>query len=393
MAPESRSQSLQSSIRFPRWLRHRPALLSAAIGEVNRLRRIAKSPRRRWVVGFALALAATITGIVAADATTARAVAEALMHPALVVAGAGLYGAWLVPLRRRAARLGHEGSWLVATPLAPGAWGLPILAAVLRDLVVRWFAAAFLAVLASINTAVTIRQALTLLALLTAGIAIGAIFGGLLGWRREKPRLERSRYVPRPKPHALTRPSADGLSRWPVAEALAWARPENARLLLAAAILTIPGGVGPGAALGLLGSWVVACYLGALLLALPRAARAACAWLRSTPITFWAFAWPLARRMLLHQLVGTLAAVAIMLLLGAEPPTALYTGTLWLALVALVTAVSLAECFRARSHGPKIVLSTLAVLGTELRWRGWGLALAILVAAVHLRGGLRHARA
>ena len=121
--------------------------------------------------------------------------------------------------------------------------------------------------------------------------------------------------------------------------------------------------------------------------------RAAGQWLRSTPITFWAFAWPLARRMLLHQVVGTLAGVAIMLLLGAPPRVALYIGTLWLALVVVVTAVSLADCYRARSPAVKLVLSTLAVLVTEQRWRGWGIALAMLVTAVHLRGGTRYARA
>jgi hypothetical protein len=192
---------------------------------------------------------------------------------------------------------------------------------------------------------------------------------------------------------ALTRPSAAGLSRWPVAQALAWARPENARLLLATAILTIPGGVGPLAATGLLASWIVVSYLGALLWAVPRVARAASDWLRATPITFWSFAWPLARRMLLHQLGGTLIGVAVMLMLGTAPSTAVYAGTVWLTLVVLVTTLSFAECYRARSPVAKITLSMLAVLLAEQRGRGWGISLAILLAALHMRGGTRHARA
>jgi hypothetical protein len=157
--------------------------------------------------------------------------------------------------------------------------------------------------------------------------------------------------------------------------------------------MTIPGGVGPLAAMCLLASWVVACYLGALLLALPRIADAASDWLRSTPITFWGFAWPLARRTLLHQLVGTVVGVAIMLLLGAELRDALYVATLWLALVALVAAVCLADCYRGRSPEVKAILSLLAVLAAEQRWRGWGIAFAMLVTAVHMRGGARYARA
>jgi hypothetical protein len=193
-------------MRFPPWLRRRPALLSATIGETNRLRRGAESPRRRWLIVIALALAATIAALAATSATTAAAVGLAFTYPAAVVALAGLYGAWLVPLLRRAAAAAHAGSWLIATPHAPGIRGLAILAAVSRDLVVRWFAAAVLALLLSVNTAVTIRQSLTLIALFTVGIAIGAILGFLLGWRRERRRFERSRYARRPKASARAKP-------------------------------------------------------------------------------------------------------------------------------------------------------------------------------------------
>jgi hypothetical protein len=143
----------------------------------------------------------------------------------------------------------------------------------------------------------------------------------------------------------------------------------------------------------MLASWALVAYLGALLLAVPRVARAAADWLRSTPITFWAFAWPLARRTLLHQFAGTLAGVPVMVVLGAEPLTAIYAGSVWLALVALVTAMSLADGYRARSQVAKIPLSILAVLLTEQRAQAWGISLAMLLTALHLHGGARHARA
>lgn len=387
----STPKSPRGTAPFLRWLQRHPALLSAAIRNVNRLRRIAAQPRSKWLLGLGLALVATLVWMVATDAATGRAVAQALSRPAVVVAVAGLYGAWLVPLRWRAAAVGHADSWLVATPRALSTRGA-MLAAVLRDLVVRWFVAALVAVLASINTAVTIRESVMLLALFTGGLLIGAIFGGWRGWRGAKPRHEQSRYLRRPSAQALMRPSDQGLSRWPIAQALAWARPENARLLLAVAILSVPGGVGPAAAMGLVASWAVGSYLVALLLALPRVARAASDWMRSTPITFWAFAWGLSRRMLLHQVGSTIAAVIVMVVIGADVSSTLYAGSLWLVLVALVTVLSLVDCYHARSSGPKVVLSVLAVLMAEQRWRGLGIALAVMLTAMHIRRGNRYAR-
>ena len=47
-------KSFRHSTPATRWLRRRPALLAATLGELNRLRRIAQSPRRKWLVGIAL---------------------------------------------------------------------------------------------------------------------------------------------------------------------------------------------------------------------------------------------------------------------------------------------------------------------------------------------------
>jgi hypothetical protein len=264
---------------------------------------------------------------------------------------------------------------------------------VLTSLVLRWLAAAVVALLASGNAGVTLERSLTLLGLLAAGGVAGAPIGGWLVLRSNKTRRESSRYTRRSKSVSSMRPSTSALSSWPVAQALAWARPENSRLLLLVAILTVPGGIGPIAAAGMLASWAVVSYLGALLVAVPLGARAASDWLRSTPITFSAFAWPFARRELLHQLGGTLVGAGVMVMAGAEPLTASYVGAVWLALVALVTAISLADCYRARSPLAKITLSLVAVLFAEQREHGWGIALAVLLTALFLRGGRRHARA
>lgn len=381
------------SLRLSRWLYRHPKLLSTTLVTLNRLRRLKATRRRRWLVGIALALGTTLVWTIVSDAATALAIAWALSHRAIAVATAGVYTASIVPKRRRAAAAARARSWLVATPRAPSTRGVHIFVSVWASLGQRWLAGAVLTLLASLNSRVTFDQSLMLLVLLTAGGTAGATIGGLLARRGGRRWREDSRYVRRPNVPVVTQPSAAGFSRWPIAQALAWARPEKARLLLAAAILSVPGGTGPLAAIALLASWVMVSYLGALLLAVPCVGRAASDWLRSTPITFWAFAWPLARRMLLHQLIGTLIGVAGALLLGVAPSTAIYAGTVWISLVALIAAVSLADCYRARSPAAKATVSMLAVLLVEQRAHGWGISLAILLTALHLRGGTRHARA
>jgi hypothetical protein len=331
--------------------------------------------------------------VIIASAASANAIAQALNHAAIVVAAAALYTAVFVPRRRRTVAAARARSWLAATPSARSAHGFGVFAAVAASLFLRWLAVAVLALLASLNASVTFEQSLTLLGLVTAGGVVGVPLGAWLALRSSKPRLEGSRYTRRPKPVAFLRPSSAALSGWPVAQALAWARPENARLLLLVAILTVPSGIGPIAAAGMLASWSIVSYLGALLVAVPLIARAASDWLRSTPISFWAFAWPIAQRGLLHQLGGTLVGIAVMIVLGAAPMTAIYAGTVWLAVVVLVTALSLADYYRARSPFVKITLSLLAVLFAEQRAHGWGVSLAILLTGLHLRGGTRHARA
>jgi hypothetical protein len=247
--------------------------------------------------------------------------------------------------------------------------------------------------LVSVGAAVTVEDTLRLSALIAAGGGAGALCGTWLARRTTARRHAGSRYAPRPTSAARSLPSSAALSRWPIAQAFAWSRPENARLLLAAAILSVPLGAGILGGLFIIATWLAGSYLAALLIALTRVARYASEWLRSTPITFWAFAWPLARRVLFHQLCGTVVAVGILSMLGAPPSTAIYFGTIWMTLVVLVAALSLADCYRAQSPTVKTVLSMMAALVAEERAHGWGLSLAVALAALHLRIGAKHARA
>jgi hypothetical protein len=110
-------------------------------------------------------------------------------------------------------------------------------------LVSRTTAAVALAVLLSLDASVSIEQSLQL----SAVIAIGTAAGGPCGWWLSRDRSAQaepaSRYTPRRRPEKSIAPSTDALAHWPIAQACAWGRPENARLLLGAAILTIPGGI------------------------------------------------------------------------------------------------------------------------------------------------------
>jgi hypothetical protein len=257
----------------------------------------------------------------------------------------------------------------------------------------RTTAAVAFALLLSLDASVSAEQSLQL----SLMIAVGSAFGGPCGWWLSRGSAARgkptSRYTPRTRPKTITAPSTDAFAHWPIAQAFAWGRPENARLLLGAAILSVPGGTGVLGALLILGTWTAGYYLVGLLIAVPHVGRSALQWLRSTPITFWAFAWPLVRRALAHQVIGTFTAVGVALALGASLSTAMYLGVVWLALVVLIWTISLVDMYRARPFATKTAMSALAALLAEARVHGLGLLIAVFVTVLHLHLGASHERA
>ncbi len=381
--------SIPASI--PRWLRRHPFALTAAVGGVNRLHRLVATRRSVFVIVAIAFLGAALVTLLVSTGVAALAMQQAPGYSGIVVAASGLYATSLVSRRRRAVEAARATSWLVATPRASHrtARAVP-----LTTLPLLWRLAVAVAsiLLLSLDTAVSVEQSLRLSALITMGVAVGAPCGWWLSHRSSKRSKEGSRYTPRRKRGTQTAPSSAALSHWPIAQAFASSRPENARLLLGAAVLTVPGGVGVLGALFILVTWAVGSYLVALLIAIPQVGRSASQWLRSTPITFWGFAWPLARRALLHQLFGTLIAMGVMLALGASALTAIHVGVVWLTLVALSAAVSLADCYHARSPGAKTVLAMLAALLAEQRVHGLGISIALFLTALHLRIGASHER-
>lgn len=376
---------------IPRWLHRHPLALTTAVTWANRIRRLGRRRSASSFVAITVLVALVLTLVAAAD-WTRFVMQQALNYSAIVVAVSGLYAASLMSRHRRTIETARAKAWLVATPLASRGSMQTLLFTVL-PLMWRTTAAVMLAVLLTLDASVSVDQSLQLSALIVIGTAVGGPCGWWLsrgGAIRGRPT---SRYTPRRRPKTSITPSTDALAHWPIAQAFAWGRPENARLLLGAAVLTIPGGTGILGALFILGTWTVGYYLVALLFAIPHVGRSALQWLRSTPITFWAFAWPLVRRALLHQVIGTLAAMGVALALSASLSTAMYLGLIWLALAMLIWTISLADAYRARSFAIKTAISAFAALLAEARVHGLGVVIAVFVAVLHLHLGANHERA
>ncbi len=212
----------------------------------------------------------------------------------------------------------------------------------------------------------------------------------LVGWRtsrRAKPSgVVPSRYVPQPRLAPRADRAARGrrarrrrctyggrarLSGWPIAQVLAWSRPENSRYVLIAALLAVQGGSSALTGLSVIAMYFVASYLAALLSAMTAVAKSAAVWLRATPITLMGFVWSVSRRALAHQLVGVALAVTCMLLLGSPVGVAFEVAGLWLGLFISISGFALVDHYRGRSPLVKIALAiaAFAALATVLQLR------------------------
>ena len=376
------------------WLLRHPHLLARWLAANNALRRFGRD-RSRVVGSAGVALFAGFALLYAAVAA-ARAGAVELIEllrsywPAIVLLAA-LHAAMTAARRSHRIAAAQSKSWLAAAPIRPASVRLAQLFLSIAPIILQWFAiSAVIAVIAGAESA-SPRSALLLIAALSAGVAGGLLVGLWAPQPRAGKAYEGSRYVHAARPLSAQplRPSNAALSRWPVNLTLAWGRPENARVLLLVALFAVQGGASILSGLTVIAMWVMAAYLSSLLAAVVQVSRQAGAWLRSTPIRFHAFAWPIARRALLHQALGTTGAVAVMIALGATPAMALYCGALWLTLVVLIFTISLAESYRAGSPALKIALSVTAMAAIEVRQHAWSIPLAAFLAIWQLRAGMK----
>jgi hypothetical protein len=285
---------------------------------------------------------------------------------------AAVYAFTSVNRRRRDLEESQAQSWLIATPISP--WSLRLSHAI-RTLLplslvfgaVVTIAIAILLLGDSVSGA-GVHASLTA----AAGTVVAAVGGGLLvgaaaGWwvagharSREGTGVAASRYVPSPRVTGSLRPNAAALANWPVAQVLAWSRPENSRYVLIVALFAVQGGSSAIAGLSVVAMYFIASYLAALLSATLTVATLAATWLRATPMTLGAFVLTLSRRALVHQLIGTALAVACMMLLGAPLGMALQVAGLWLGLVISISGFALVDNYRGHSPAVKIALSVAA---------------------------------
>lgn len=313
-----------------------------------------------------------------------------LDYRALVIAAIGLYAAFTVGKHRERAEVRYTQFWLAAAPVRQYSRTLAIVVVTLLPLAAQLLAAcvmfAAMGVAGAVDAAVVGKVTLWV----AAATAIGSTVGWWSARRSRVDALEGSRYVGASKPRSATSPSADALSRWPVAQVQAWGRPENLRILvLIPALFAVQAGSSAVHGLSVLAIWVLGGYLGGLLRAVWHTARAAADWLRSTPIPFAQFAWAMTRRALLHQFAGTAVAAAVLISLGAPLASALYLSALWLAIVLLSYSIFVVDAYRSRPPLIRLALSFAALAIVEARGHGWSIPLAALLAASHLRAGAK----
>lgn len=282
----------------------------------------------------------------------------------------------------------HAQSWLVATPLPPRAFRVAAALRVALAVIAQTIVASALWTAIAAAAGRPLRNHLPAIAWLVGGLLIGSLVGAAWRLRKVARDREESRFIPKARPHT-SRPSLAGLSRWPIAKALAWHRPENSRVLFIVAALSVPVGASALVGLAILAVWTLGSYLVAIMRAVPSVATEAAMWLRPTRLPFASFAWAVGQRAFVHQFIGTALLGAVFLMLGGTPTGVAYFAALWLALNIMIGMIGLRQSYLALPANGRIVLSVLVVLAAESRARGWGLPLAALLAAVHMKGANR----
>ncbi len=290
-----------------------------------------------------------------------------------------IYGFVVVERQRRAFRDKRRHSWLTATPIAE-----PQVKAAHRTLTAiavgihGGSVALLVLLLVCIAGDLSVIGRLELSAV--AGFLVGALVGRLAPQRRSE--LVASRYTSAvraaewPSPARLSQ-----IARWPIAQVLAWHRPQNARLILLFALFMVQGGSSIALGVSVVAAWVLGFYLAMLLAATMRVARPAVQWLRSAPLSFASFAWALSHRALLHQVIGTVVGMVAVVVLGLPVGLALYLAVLWLTLASFVIVISLAETWRTSDpHFLKLSMSLSVLVAIELREHGWAIPTAFALA-------------
>lgn len=344
---------------FPSWtpplLRRHVVLLVEWLRLANVLSRwrLAQTRRSLFLVAAGVVLVAvSVTVLASRVATAVEFLAKYWLLTGVV---AVVYAASSVARRRRRIHELHLQSWLIAAPIPQASVRasqairaiLPALAQFLGIAFIMW-------VTAEENIAGKV------IAVLAVGMPIGAFVGWRTSAEDSNARTPASNYVRVKRRGTVIRPDVQALSGWPIAQVLAWSRPENSRYVLIVALFAVQGGSSAALGLSVVSLYFIGSYLAALLTALMSVAKAASAWLRSTPMALSEFVWALYRRALIHQVLGTALLSALMLFLGAPLMATLQIAALWLGLMISVSGCALVGCYQGRSPVMKIALCVVA---------------------------------
>jgi len=392
-------------------LRQHPALLVEWLRLLNSLSRW-REEGSKTVPLVLSALAVVIMGLlVSLSRRGVGAIQTLAEYWVLLAVVSAIYAVTSVSGRRRRLEELKSQSWLIATPIPPRSLLISHAIRVLLPLfVIAATLVIFPALVAMTNEGVD-AAAQKAAGAAAGGLLIGCAIGWWTGGRAKTSGVVPSRYVPQPRvrrsapsrlrhvsqvsagraepakvsgevttaaaehANADLRPDAGGLVGWPIAQVLAWSRPENSRYVLVAALLAVQGGSSAMAGLSVVAMYFVASYLAALVSAMTTVATSAAAWLRATPITLMGFVWSVSRRASMHQCIGVAMAVGCMLVLGAPVGMALEIAALWLGLFISISGFALVDSYRGRSPLVKIALSLAAF--------------AALATVAHLRAGAK----
>lgn len=368
-------------------LRNSPLLLAQWLACSNRARRLAGYARRnRWLLPAVLVSVVALGAFIVALAQgylTHSMFESAYEQRFLVAAIGGVYAVLFVLRRRVHVNEGNARSWPRAAPLPSSQWRNDLFVRICGPLLLQWSVLSFVAIVSAMFANTT--RGVPIVGWLSGGLGTGLLLGVLWPRRFVQQKSADSRFVPKVRANPF-RPSLAGLSRWPVAKALAWHRPENSRFLFVIAALSVPMGTSALMGLAIIAVWSLASYLAALARSVPQVAREASLWLKPTLLPLLPFIWAVMKRAMLHQLLGTIVLSAVFVAVGAEVVAAAYCAVLWLAGSAMSGVVTIRMSFLSRSSIPSLVASTVMFAVAEWRAKGCGLVLVVFVTALYCRG-------
>lgn len=360
----------------PAILRRHPALLVEWLRLANLISRYRRERNHASVFVIGAMVVVAVVLVTSLSGHAAAFVESLAGYWVLVGVVAAVYAATTVSRRRRHIEESQSQSWLVATPISPSSQRL---SHAIRTLI-PLFGVLMAIVMFAVVVALLDDSAASAVGTFIAATVGGLFIGGAAGWwvagrGKEQAGTVASRYVPHPRATGLPRPSMAALASWPIAQVLAWSRPENSRYVLLVALQAVNGGSSAIASLSIVAMYFIVSYLAALLAAMTSTSKRAATWLRATPMTLGTFVLSLSRRALVHQLLGTALMVVLMSMLGAPLGMAFDVAALWIGLVVSISGLALVDDYRGRSPAVKIALA--------------GAAFAALAAAVHFRAGAK----